>query len=343
MRGWPQIMTRKVDRNGLQESLGDIPITHVTSNSGIIESKALPPTKNQWNTHSIPWRLTSDAAAAGCASGLVSPLIAIIDRYDSPRAPFHALTRQICIYLDTAILIRGSCRAIIENASGRVPLRTSLFSSFQSLVTQPHIFLTSRPFLLIYCLYFGTYAAANTVDTLSSIVHNKKPETTTAGPTKFLATTSVNMSLCLYKDSQYTRLFGPRISSALPRRPVPLTSYALFALRDSMTVFASFNVPPLIAPLLPLSESVEKQISRASAAQFLAPAGMQLLSTPLHLWGLDLYNRPGMSWSQRLGRVSRDWFGSSLARMARIVPAFGVGGVVNGGLRKTMMSRSERS
>lgn len=306
-------MTRKVDRNGLQDSLGDNSIAQFTSNPAIIESKALPPRTRQWNTHSITLRLASDAAAAGCASGLVSPLISIIDR------------------------------AIIENASGRVPLRTSLFSSFQSLVTQPHIFLTSRPFLLIYCLYFGTYAAANTVDTFSSIVHNKKPDTTTAGPTKFLATTSVNMSLCLYKDSQYTRLFGPRISSTLPRRPVPLTSYALFALRDSMTVFASFNLPPLIAPLLPLSESVEKQISRASVAQFLAPAGIQLLSTPLHLWGLDLYNRPGMSWSQRVGRVSRDWLGTSLARMARIVPAFGVGGVVNGRLRKRMMSQCEKS
>ena len=110
-----------------------------------------------------------------------------------------------------------------------------------------------------------------------------------------------------------------------------------------MTVFASFNLPPLIAPLLPLSQSVEKQISRASAAQFLAPAGIQLLSTPLHLWGLDLYNRPGMRWNQRLARVSRDWIGSSVARMARIVPAFGVGGVVNGGLRKKLMSRCEGS
>jgi len=145
------------------------------------------------------------------------------------------------------------------------------------------------------------------------------------------------MSLCLYKDSQFARMFGPRISS----RVVPRPSYALFALRDSMTIFASFNLPPLIAPLLPLSHSLETQISRASAAQFLAPAGIQLLSTPLHLWGLDLYNRPGVSWSERGRRVSRDWIGSSVARMARVVPAFGVGGVVNGGVRRRMMGRCE--
>lgn len=108
-----------------------------------------------------------------------------------------------------------------------------------------------------------------------------------------------------------------------------------------MTIFASFNLPPLIAPLLPLSHSVEAQISRASAAQFLAPAAIQLVSTPLHLWGLDLYNRPSVIWKERVGRVSRDWLGSSLARMARVVPAFGVGGVVNGGVRRRMMGRCE--
>ena len=84
-----------------------------------------------------------------------------------------------------------------------------------------------------------------------------------------------------------------------------------------------------------------------AAAQFLAPAGIQLLSTPLHLWGLDLYNRPagagagagagGVTWGARAKRVGRDWLGSSVARMGRVVPAFGVGGVVNAGVRRRMM------
>ena len=77
-------------------------------------------------------------------------------------------------------------------------------------------------------------------------------------------------------------------------------------------------------------------------AQFLAPAGIQLVSTPLHLWGLDLYNRPdGAGWRTRVKKVGRDWLGSSLARMGRVVPAFGVGGVVNGGVRRRMMGMCE--
>lgn len=135
-------------------------------------------------------------------------------------------------------------------------------------------------------------------------------------------------------------MFGPPPGIGSAAKTIPMASYALFTLRDSLTIFASFNLPPLIAPLLPISREVEKQMSRASIAQFIAPAGIQLLSTPLHLWGLDLYNRPmgnGVGWRARVGRVRRDWLGSSAARMGRIVPAFGVGGVVNAGVRKRML------
>ena len=105
-----------------------------------------------------------------------------------------------------------------------------------------------------------------------------------------------------------------------------------------MTIFASFNLPPLIAPLLPLSQGVERNVSRASCAQFLAPAAIQLVSTPLHLLGLDLYNRGGkVGWRARWDKVRKDWGMSSLARMCRIIPAFGVGGVVNARVRKSLI------
>jgi len=201
--------------------------------------------------------------------------------------------------------------------------------------------LTSKPALLISALYFGTYATANTIDTVTSTSSNKPAKSVTSGPAKFVATTSVNMSLCLYKDSQFAKMFGPPPSLAgAAARSVPAVSYALFALRDSLTIFASFNLPPLVAPILPISKEAEKQVSRASIAQFLAPAGIQLLSTPLHLWGLDLYNRPmgnGTPWTARAAKVGKDWLGSSFARMGRIVPAFGVGGVVNAGVRRRMI------
>lgn len=118
-----------------------------------------------------------------------------------------------------------------------------------------------------------------------------------------------------------------------------------------MTIFASFNLPSIIAPKLaelppPVKERFKRIIStesgRMATAQFLTPAAMQIVSTPIHLLGLDLYNRQGnLSIGQRLSRVSRDWGVSALARMGRIVPAFGIGGVVNTKVRRDLMQRLE--
>ncbi|MCJ1483146.1 hypothetical protein MMC06_003312 [Schaereria dolodes] len=229
-----------------------IPLTLQLSKAQRLSIPGTP--ERKYNTENLPWRIASDLTAATCAALLVAPLITIIDK------------------------------GIIENASGRRSLRASLLSSAQQLLTRPHIFLTALPFRLITALYLGTYTTANTIDTISATLKpaGTSVSGTTSGPAKFLATTSVNMSLCLYKDSKFARLFGPP-GSVPGSGVVPKASYALFALRDSLTIFASFNLPPLLAPVIPLGKELEKSISRVSVAQFLAPAGIQLLSTPLHL------------------------------------------------------------
>lgn len=118
-----------------------------------------------------------------------------------------------------------------------------------------------------------------------------------------------------------------------------------------MTIFASFNLPAIIAPKLaelppPVRERFKRILStesgRMNTAQFVTPAAMQIVSTPIHLLGLDLYNRQGkLSIGERLSRVTRDWGVSAVARMGRIVPAFGVGGVVNAKVRRDLMQRLE--
>lgn len=260
-----------------------------------------------WNTSNLGQRMGIDVMSASVAGGLVAPIICAIDK------------------------------AIIENASGKRPMLPSLRASFSSLLFRPHRFLTSKPFALIFALYSGTYITANSLDTFKSTVQDKPPSTTTSGPAKFFATSAANLSLCLYKDSQFTKIFG-----AVSPRPIPPVTYALFAARDCLTIFASFNLPPIIAPSLPLSAEMERYVSRASTAQFLAPAAIQLVSTPFHLLGLDIYNRNGnTTLKQRFAKVRADWLTSSFARMCRIVPAFGVGGVVNKNVREAMMEKLE--
>lgn len=216
----------------------------------------------------------------------------------------------------------------------------SIGSSLTTLLLRPHNLLLSKPFGLIFMLYTGTYLAANSVDTVLATTRNKSVSETSHGLGKFSATSTANVALCVYKDSRFTKLFG---ATGGPPRAVPTLSYALFTMRDCLTVFASFNVPPLLAPHIQkrLSSEWQKSISSASAAQFIAPAAVQIVSTPMHLYGLDLYNRPQATVVERIRKVVGGWAPSCLARIARIVPAFGVGGVVNASVRKSMLSKLE--
>jgi hypothetical protein len=234
--------------------------------------------------------------------------------------------------------------SIMENASGRSSLIDSIRSSVRNIVLRPSSALFSRPCALIFMLYGGTYLTANALDTVTSTVTNKPATTVSSGAGKFVASSAANIGLCMYKDRSFVRMFGP--VGSVPRA-VPLPSYALFTLRDCLTIFASFNIPPLLAPYMDarLSAEIKKRISGQTAAQFMAPAAVQIFSTPLHLLGLDLYNRPGqppaISWRDRFERVRSNWLISSAARVCRIVPAFGVGGVVNFKVRQELMTRME--
>jgi len=264
-----------------------------------------------WNTKNLGLRFASDAASGFSAAFLVAPIITVIDK------------------------------AIMQNASGQKSLGNSLRSSITAFLLRPQSLVFSKPFALICMLYGGTYLTANTLDTITSTVQNKPSSHVTSGTAKFAASSTANVGLCLIKDQSFARLYGP----GGPPRPVPFPSYVLFTLRDCMTIFASFNLPPLLGPVISKSmgKELERSLSGQTVAQFVAPAAMQLFSTPLHLLGLDLYNRAGKgtSWDDRWRIIKKNWGVSAVARMCRIVPAFGIGGVVNAKVRRGLMGRLE--
>jgi hypothetical protein len=108
--------------------------------------------------------------------------------------------------------------------------------------------------------------------------------------------------------------------------PFPVTSLALFAMRDSMTVAASFTLPPRITPWFQELSGLKHEYARG-VVQLLTPLAAQVFSVPLHLTALDLYNNPANS--DRLGFVRREYGKTLVARWGRILPAFGIGGVIN--------------
>lgn len=173
----------------------------------------------------------------------------------------------------------------------------------------------------MFGVYFSTYVTANFVDTTCE--HQQVPFTT-ASWYKFVATSAINMSLCILKDRAFARMFGVTASHSLP-----ILTYVCFAARDSLTIAASFNAPRLFAEWLTANNRISDPKTANVAAQLVCPGAVQFISTPLHLLGLDMYNRSGASISQRVGLVRSEYLKSTLARIGRIAPAFGIGGVGN--------------
>lgn len=245
-------------------------------------------------------RLGVDVFSAAVSSAAISPLIFMIDK------------------------------SIMEYASGRTTsIKQSLRSSASMALRTPISFVSSVPFLLLYSVYFSTYATANVFDTLSSRKASTQlawnHQTNSFG--KFVATTVVNLGTCVYKDQSFARRYGVGV-----QKRMPLATLMLFAARDSLTVLASFNIPPLLAPAIGLN-----------AAQILTPCAMQFISTPMHLFALDLFNREREPLKSRIEFVKRGYLRSTFARVGRILPAFGVGGVLNREVRSASMLSLKRN
>ncbi|GBB99367.1 hypothetical protein RclHR1_00350023 [Rhizophagus clarus] len=233
-------------------------------------------------------KLGIDLIAAASAAFTVSPFIAIVDR------------------------------SIIENTSGRNKLGTALKNGFIGLLTKPHRLIRSPSFLLVFGVYFSTYATANTIETIG-----ERLEKDSQTP-KFIGTTVANMTTCIFKDRAFTRMFG-----TVAPKGLPLASYGLFVARDALTIGASFNMPDTVASEFKRRGLILDDDRAINAAQVLCPAVVQLVSCPLHLFGLDYYNRPHVPLTSRVGLISKLYFKTTITRIARIAPAFGIGGIGN--------------
>ncbi|EAW10407.1 uncharacterized protein ACLA_048790 [Aspergillus clavatus NRRL 1] len=261
------------------------------------------------------------------------------------------LTADLLVAAGSATLVTPAVmildRLVVEKSSYNQPLLPAFRRHLWLSITQPANFLTSRPALLVWSLYTATFATANATETILSKVY-PAVDHAIAGTTTFLSTFVVNSSVGIWKDVKFAQLFGhqapvakaptptpaPSAAATPPKirtvtRSFPLATYSAFLVRDALTIFGSFNLPPLVSASIPDSIASSEYL-KILIAQLAVPASIQLISTPIHLLGLDLYNRPiQLPAKERLGRVGRDWIGASLTRMCRIIPAFGIGGFAN--------------
>jgi len=207
--------------------------------------------------------------------------------------------------------------------------------SLQSWVSTPQPLI--RSLAIPFLVYFATYATFNCLDTFYAA--NDCKDQATASSAKLVATTGIGIGACVYKDVNFVKM-----ASRAPVRPL---TYALFTARDAFTSFAALNLPPIVAATLGSFPSVgpsqgqtafQSDESRLRAAQMIAPVASQLVSTPIHLLGLDMHNRQHkVTVRDRLKVVWKHTPFATPLRMVRMIPAFGVGSAINTGCRTSML------
>lgn len=64
-------------------------------------------------------------------------------------------------------------------------------------------------------------------------------------------------------------------------------------------------------------------------AQLSIPVLQQIIATPIHLLGLDLYNNPHSTAAERMVYLGSLYWNTLAMRMLRFLPAYGLGGIAN--------------
>jgi hypothetical protein len=242
---------------------------------------------------------------------------------------------------------------VVEIASSnKHPLLSTLKSHVLCSFRHPRLFFAAKPFFYVWTLYAATYTTANTVESVAKAFTTKADQVLVSSIT-FLSTCIVNVPLGVWKDVRFVQLYGrPKASSSLSSAPltakpavaatqrppshpakVPRLVGATFLFRDAITIFGSINLPPMISPYLSDSYFANPAIKMA-ALQLSVPILSQVVATPVHLLALDFYNNQHKEGSgPRIARMRRSLLPTTAMRCSRIIPAFGVGLVVNTNLR----------
>jgi hypothetical protein len=138
---------------------------------------------------------------------------------------------------------------------------------------------------MMFFVYTATYGASNLSD------HYKISEYISDPVQKLLVTFAANSSTGILKDKLYIQKFG-----VVNPKPFPKISLGLFFTRDIMAILSAFILPPIVG------KQFEKHFGWSERqgvnnAQIICPLLIQIFSTPLHLLGIDFYNREGHSFA----------------------------------------------
>jgi hypothetical protein len=217
----------------------------------------------------------------------------------------------------------------VTQAAAGMPLGRALRVVICDMLRRPGAI--AIPFGMVLGVYTLTYGANNFVDVLSE---RFELASATQNSMKLVAATGAYTTSSILKDVAFAKMFSTAAETEQEvKRVVPWTTYGAFLFRDSLIIGAGFILPAMVAGGIQSMTDMDKEIA-AKIAQLATPCGMQILITPIHLFGLNLYNTPTATGSERFRAVANTYPEATGVRMLRFLWAYGVGGLVNKELNK---------
>lgn len=181
---------------------------------------------------------------------------------------------------------------------------------------KPKIFFTAFEFKWVLAVYHATYVTSNLAD--HYVIPGLDPAIS-----KLASVFLVNTTFSLLKDKALAQRLGKGEA-----RKFPPSALGLFFTRDIIAMASAFTIPPILGKYIEKKWGYSETTS-LRIAQLTSPVVVQFVATPIHLLGLDLYNRTGISMAERLKHLGKIYTSSVALRMLRFLPAYGIGGVVN--------------
>jgi len=228
-----------------------------------------------------------------------------------------------CSALAVAPFIKIIDMVVTKKAkNSELNLYKAAFHEIKSFATSPIQFIKQPTFIAVWCVYGGTYVAANCILTycelngLDSFYY------------KLFGSTAANMTLGITKDRYFAKVFG---GNAPPK--FPLSSWTIFMFRDLMTIGAGFTFPAIVSDAIIKRGWMTDKSRSDKVTQLLVPVIAQMGLTPVHLLSLDLYYRAKETVRSRFGYIKGIYVETVSMRMARVLCAYGIAGVTNTFLR----------
>lgn len=154
----------------------------------------------------------------------------------------------------------------------------------------------------MFTVYSCTYLAANVTERVckdAGIDHTK--------PTAII-TSVVNIVAISWKDFQFAKYMQHAVKSFSPM------SYGLFALRDGATIVSSFVLKYKLSDKIMQSMPGVKRWQADLFSSLAAPMSAQLVSTPLHILGMDMFSKPQSTWSGRMVQIRQSYTSVCIGR-----------------------------